>query len=702
MGIMSFLRNRAGAILIGAIGFALVAFLIGDAVQMGGSFIGGDQNEVAEIAGESISYETFKAKVDQSEENFRQQMGGSLNPQMSAYVVENTWNQQISEIVIDKEVERLGLQVGQVEMNDMFYGKNPHQQVLQAFADPKTGQINRAQIEGIVDNAKLQGRESELGKQWENFQLSVRRDRLFQKYNNLVKNSIYVTSLEAREDHLQRNKLANFSYVNLEYASLPDNKVTLTDEDYNDYYKENKNRFNNKEESRSFEYILFDANPSKSDSVATKAAINKIAADFRTTSNDSLFVAINSDTKQPVAYVKKGQLDPALDSAVFKSGKGSIIGPVFSNGSFKVAKVVDIKMRPDSVKASHILLNPAEEGGLDKARAKADSILGLVRGGTSFAEMATKFSVDPSKSQGGDLGTFGPGAMVAPFEDAAFNGSPGEYKIVTSQFGVHIVRIDKQIGSSQAYKVAVVDKAVASSSQTQQEVYRKASEFLVAAEDKKSFDEKAKAMKLNKLVADNVAASQSNVPGLENPRELVRWAFGAEKGDISDKVYEIGNQYVVAKLTGVREKGILPLEQVKKDIEPMVRMKAKAKVLKEQMETALNGANSINQVAQKAGRQVQSAQNVVFANPMIPGGGQENKVIGTVFGLQPKKLSKAIEGESGIFVVVTNGFTNPAPLTNLFKQKDQMMQSVAQRAQGQYFEVLKEKAEIKDNRLRFF
>ena len=699
MGIMGFLRNRAG-LLIGAIGVALVAFLIGDAVQSGGAFLGGDRNEVGEVAGETIQYDVFKAKVDQNEANFRQQMGGALNPQMSAYVVENTWNQTISEILIDKEVERLGLQIGTTELNDMIHGKNPHPQVVQTFADPQTGELNRAQIATFMDNVKMQGKNSPIGQQWESFLQSIRRDRLFQKYNNLVKNSVYVTSLEAKEDYTQRNKLASFSYINLEYASVPDNQIKLTDEDYEEYYEENKNRFRNREETRSFEYVVFDANPSKEDSAAVRASINKIAAELRTTTNDSLFVAVNADTKTPLTYLKKGQLEPALDSAVFNAAPGAVVGPVFTNGAFKVAKVVDVKMSPDSVKASHILLNPAAEGGLDKAKAKADSILALIRGGASFAEMASKFSVDPSKSQGGDLGTFGRGAMVPAFEEAAFSGKPGDLKIVTSQFGVHIVRIDRQIGSSKVAKVAVVDKAVASSSRTQQEAYRKASEFLSAADDAKSFDERVKQSKLQKVEADNVAASQSTVPGLESPREIIRWAFEAEEGDITDKVYELGNQYVVAKLTNIRKEGILPLEQVKKDIEPMVRNQVKAEMLAERFEKA--GGSTISQVAQKVGKPVQPAQNIVFANPVIPGGGQENRVIGTVFGLQPNKLSEPIKGESGVFVVQVQNFTNPAPLTNIFKQKEQILQSVVQRAQSQYFEVLKDKAEIKDNRLRFF
>lgn len=701
MGIMSFLRNRAGAILIGAIGFALFAFLLGDAVQMGGSMRGG-QDEVGEVAGETIKYTEFKSKVDQNEANFKQQMGGSLNAQMSAYVVENTWNQTISEILIDKEVNRLGLQVGKAELNDMLSGKNPHQQVVQAFTDPQTGQFNRSQIAGIIDNVKMQGANSPMGQQWGNFLLSIKRDRLFQKYNTLVKNSLYVTSLEAKEDYSQRNKLANFSYVELDYASLPDTKVTLTDADYKDYYKENKSRFNNREETRSFDYVIFDANPSKEDTANAKAVITKIATDFRTTTNDSLFVAINADTKAPLSYVKKGHLDPAIDSAAFSVAPGTVIGPVFSNGAFKVAKVLNVKTSPDSVKASHILLNTAAEGGVDKAKAKADSILTLIRKGASFAEMAAKFGTDGSKDQGGDLGTFGRGAMIPAFEEAVFNGTPGETKVVVSQFGVHIVRIDKQIGSSRVAKVAVVDKMVVSSNKTQQNVYQKASDFLGSARTAEAFDQKVKESKLQVLTATNVSPSQPNVPGVENPRELVRWAFDAKEGKVTDKVYELGNQYVIAKLTDIRKEGILPLEKVKKDIEPAVRRHVKARMLSEQLENALKGASSINQVSQKAGKPVTPVQNIVFANPVIPGGGQENRVIGTVFGLQPNKLSKPIKGESGVFVVQVNNFTNPAPLTNTFKQKDQILQTLTQRVQGQFFEVLKEKADIKDYRLRFF
>ena len=77
-------------------------------------------------------------------------------------------------------------------------------------------------------------------------------------------------------------------------------------------------------------------------------------------------------------------------------------------------------------------------------------------------------------------------------------------------------------------------------------------------------------------------------------------------------------------------------------------------------------------------------------------------MIGTVFGLQPGKLSKPIEGERGVYVVSVIKFANPAPLQNVYKQKELIRQNLNQRVQGEAFRVLREKAEIKDNRINFF
>jgi peptidyl-prolyl cis-trans isomerase D len=588
-------------------------------------------------------------------------------------------------------------------LNDLITGKNPDPKVIQTFGNPQTGEIDRAQLGAFIEKVKTQDPQSEMSRQWTSFLLGIRHNRLAQKYNEFVRNSLYVTSLEAREDYNQRNRLASFRYVALDYAAVPDKAVKVSDQDYKDYYQENKYRFKNPQESRTIEYVVFDAIPSKADSAEVKAKVDKLFSEFKVTTNDSLFVGINSDTKLPISYIEKGHLDPKVDTAVFSASKGALIGPIFSNGFYTMVKVLDVKMSPDSVRASHILINPTAEGGLEKAKIKADSIKNVIQiGAESFASLAAKYGTDASKDKGGSLGTFGRGAMIPEFEDAVFNGKPGDLKVITTQFGVHVIKIDNQKGASKVVKVALVDKALVSSSKTQQDYYAKASTFLSNANDASSFDEQSKKMGYTKLVAGNVLPTSASIPGLENPREMVRWAYKASEGDVAKQIFETNNKFIIAKLAAVYKKGTMSLEQVKKQIKLLVLNRVKSKMLLEKMNNALAGASSIDQVAKKLDKPVVPVDNIVFANPILPGIAQENKLVGTVFGSQPNKLSKAIDGDNGVYVFVVNGFSNPSPLSNAFRQKQQMIQGLLQRVTNETYKVLSDRANIKDNRARFF
>ncbi|MEQ7800990.1 peptidylprolyl isomerase [Pedobacter sp. ASV1-7] len=698
MGLMTFLRNRAGFILIGAIGFAIVAFLVGDAMQAGQPFWSASQKVVGSIDGEEISIDQFGPKVDQSLAQFKQQYGGSGNAQMQAMAVDNVWQGEIASILLGKEYNRLGLTISSDELFDLLQGSNPSPLIVQYFGNPQTGEINRAEV---INSLKQQGQNPQLKQQWDMLQEEIEKQALQKKYANLITNSMYVTTLEANDEYQNRNKLASFKYAVLDYASVPDADVKLTESDYSDYYNENKKRFDNPTETRSFEYVSFSVNPTKADSVAVKTKIEKLAADFRTSTNDSLFAAVNSDVKVPYAYMSKGKLDPAVDSVVFNLPAGSYYGPAFSGNSYKLVKVIDTRFSPDSVKASHILINPSSLGGADRAIKLADSLRTLVQGGTSFAELAKKYSVDGSKDNGGELGTFSRGQMVPAFEDAAFNGKPGDLKVVTSQFGVHLIKIEKQVGSSKVAKLAYIEKGLVPSNKTRDAAYKQASAFLNELKGD-NFAEVAKKKGLTVGVAERVTPTQGFAPGLDNPRQLIRDAYAADKGDVLKEVYQMDNAYVVARVTDIKPKGALSLDAVKKDIEPMVRIAVKAKMLTEKVNKALEGASKIEQVAQKLGKQVAPVENIVFANPIIPGAAQENKLVGAVFGSQPGKLSKAIDGSQGVYVFSVDGFSNPAPLANAYKQKEIMMQGNAQRSLGAAFQALQDRSTIKDNRVKFY
>ncbi|WP_338042676.1 peptidylprolyl isomerase [Mucilaginibacter straminoryzae] len=701
---MSFLRNRMGVILVVVIGLALFAFIASEAVQYGRSFFSGDRTTVGEVAGEKISYEDFNKRVEFNEKQYQQQFGQNLTPQLVSYVQNMTWSQNVSQIILKKEVDKLGLVVGEDETRNMISGPNPDPEIVRNFSNPQTGQFDRGQLNQFLSAMQNAPGADEMKQRWSQLVASLIDTKKTQKYLSLIRNGLYVNSLDAKDDYEAKNKLANFKYVALDYSTIPDNKVTLTDGDFQAYYDEHKAAFKNEQELRTFKYVSFNAAPSKADSAAIKAQADKLAADFKTTPNDSLFVqinAVNAAYKAPLAFLRKGQLEPKLDTVMFNASKGFVYGPYLSDGSYKVSKLVDVTVGPDSVKARHILINPQLTGGLDKAKAQADSLKKLIQGGKPFADLAKTYSTDKgSAEKGGDLGYFGRGAMVPQFEEAAFTGKKGDLVVVTSQFGVHLIQIEDQKGSSKVVKVATVDRPLTASSQTQSAAFSKAQSFLSAA-NSDNFEAEAKKMGLQVKTADDVNGLAVSLPGLENARDMVKWGFGAEKGALADKAFTVGNQYVVPKLVEIKPEGILPLEVVKKQIEPAVRNIVKAKQLSEKLQGALNGASSIEQVAQKVGTSVVPVENVVFANPILPAVAQENKLIGAVFGSQPNKLSKPIEGEHGVYAFVVNGFVNPAPLTNAVRQREQIGQALLQRADNQIFDALKDKANVKDYRAKF-
>ena len=703
MGLMNYLRNRAGVVIVGFIGFAIVAFLLGDIINYGTPFWARHQNQVGSINGEAIDINAFNAQVDQTSEMFRQQMGGgNLSPQMKSWAVQQVWSQYLNRELMKGEVDHIGLSVGKTELNDLVQGDNPSMQIQQAFRNPQTGMFDRDQLNTFISQVNTLPQGHEAHGQWEALLQSIIDERLSTKYTNLVNNSIYVTSLEANDAYSQRNKLANFEYVLLDYQSVPDSAVTLTEQDYQAYYNENKGVFNNPEETRSLEYVVFDASPTAQDTARVQTTVEELKAQLAETKTDSLFAAVNSDTKYPYIFRKQGELGPALDTLVFGAPVGTTVGPVLANGRFEIAKVVESLVGPDSVKASHILLNPATEGGTDKAAAKADSIKGLIEKGESFAALAIQFSVDEgSKINGGELGTFGRGMMVPAFEEAAFDAKIGEVVVATSQFGIHIIKVEDQIGSSRFVKAAIIDKQINSGRETLEAAYRQATQFFGEIGNS-DFDEAASQQGLSVLKADEVTAMETNLMGTEVPRELVRWAFDADKGDVTDKIHESENHYIVAKLTDIHKKGQLPLEAVKNDIEDVVRKRVKAKQLIAQAETAANGATSLAQIGQKLSKTPVLAENIVFANPVIPGVAQENTVVGTVFGLQPKQPSKPIRGTQGVYVVEVTGFVNPEAQTDLTAQKQQLSQSLSQRIWSLAFQALQDKADVVDNRARFF
>lgn len=700
MGVMGYLRSRAGLVIF-VIGLAIVAFLLGDVISYGTPFWMKSQNQVGAVNGESIDYQEFDGQVNQTLAAFQQQMGGGDVAQMKGYAVQQVWSQFMSQKLLQQEIDKIGITVGREELNSLVFGENPSLQILQQFTNPETGQFDREQVAMVSNMAKTN---PELAVQWQALLESIKAERLNEKYSNLLANSVYTTALEAEHEYNSRNKIANFQYVMLDYASVRDSEINLTDADYKEYYDKNKKAFRNVEAVRSIDYIAFDARPTAADTAMVLSEIEQIKSDLTNSTNEEQLVNTVSETKYPVRFYTRNQLNPGLDSVIFNVENGAVVGPFLNGGRYEIAKVLETKFSPDSVEAGHILLNPIAEGGVDAAKVKADSIRDLLQRGESMAGLAVEFSVDEgSKINGGSLGTFARGRMVPEFEEAVFDGNAGDVVVVESDYGVHIIKIERQVGNSKIAKAAVIDKTIVPSKATRDAAYAKANTFFSEA-NKDNFNDVANKQGLTVERSPRTLAMDNTLNNTEVPRELIRWAFEAKRGEVGENIFESDDVYIVARVTSIQEKGIQPLEAIKTDIEPAVKNLVKARMLKEKLNNAITGSSSIEQIAQKVEKNVQTVENVVLANPVIPGVALENAVVGTVFGLQPDKPSKAIEGRQGVYAVQVTGFVNPDALVGaeLANQQKQMSTANTQRAWSAIFKALQDNAKVDDNRIRFY
>ncbi|MDO8929755.1 MAG: peptidylprolyl isomerase, partial [Bacteroidota bacterium] len=357
--------------------------------------------------------------------------------------------------------------------------------------------------------------------------------------------------------------------------------------------------------------------PSAADNTATQKWITDSKADFATVQDNEQYINVNSETRFDPSFFKKEELAPELAEWAFAAQPGDTYGPYFENNAYKLAKVDQFKLLPDSVQASHILINPQTVGGVAQAQALVDSLKKLIENGASFSELAMKYSGDPgSASKGGDLGWFKRKQMVPEFEEAAFNGEVNKLYVAGTQFGLHLIKPTKKGKEINQVRIATLSRNVEPSTDTYQKIYGETSKFASENPDSESFNKAVLEQKMNKKIA-TLKENDREVVGLESSRQLVRAAFSGDKGKIlvnneGSSIFEFGNKFVISLLTEATEEGVSTFEEAKILVDLAVRKEKKAQLLAAKMKEAASGETSLENVASKLSVVVNEATNLNF------------------------------------------------------------------------------------------
>lgn len=697
MSALQTLRNKAGLLVSIVIGLALVAFILGDFLNSNNS--SPTDSNIAVINGKKVDARNYFALVSQLEEDSKNRSGGSLDENTRNYLNRQAWDQIVRENLMSDQFEILGLGVEVPEHNiigitpeelkDIVMGNNVDEQIKAIFTNPNTGVYDRNIAVNFLQNMSSDPERKAI---WLNIEKTLMQNQLASKYNSMIIKGLYVTTKEAEYYAAEKNQSYNVQYTGLRYNNLPDSSVKVTEADFKSYYNANKAKFKT-EAVCDIDYVLFTIEPSQDDYATTQIWSTEMLPGFQASKDDKFYASSNSDLPMVEHYHSSKNMPVSIDSSFYFAEEGSVFGPYFEQGYFKLAKLSKRFVASDSVKARHILIKSGNAPEI------ADSLKALIKNGADFAEFALQYSEDKeSGREGGDLGWFEYGSMIKEFNDTCFNGKIGVIYTVNSRYGVHLVEVLEKSKTSEKITLTIIASEVKASSATINRIYGTAGKFAADNSTKESFETSlANNPGLIKRTATNIKENDRMLPGLASARPIVRWAFESKEGAISS-VFEVDGQFIVARLASKISKGTKPFEAVKETIRPEVVNNKKAEVFISKLTKA--GSTSIAEIAEKIAAQVNTTVEITANSISVPGLGSEPLFVGTASGIKTGVISKPLKCNSGVYVLNVQNATEKTSSTPE-SEKFTLQQTYGQNFSYQLIETLKDAGSIEDNRSRF-
>lgn len=710
MQIIQNIREKGAAIIIIVIAISLIGFILMDSKPGSNtSLFGGNSTNVGKINGRAIELNDFNRRVTQEENNQAAQTGQQPSGAAVLRIREQVWNQIVAEEVFYKEADKLGINLSSKELAAILMSSDQQNPFMKerGMIDPTTGKLDEMKAREALNNIKKFKGDQRLSVDAQILE-PLKLSTAAAKYGGLISAAAYYPTWMQEKDVADAKAFSTISYVAVGYNEISDSAVNVKDEDINNYVAKHKDLFK-QEAGRTISYLTFSQLPSAADSAKALQTITELKAPFAADSNTKAFVARNTSAVDFAdEYLPLSKIQSQVKDTVVKQQIGIVSGPYLDGKNYTLAKIIGTKQLPDSVKARHILIgvNDPQTGKAIRtdsvAKKLADSILAAIKSGADFGALALKFSSDGSSAKGGDLGTFGYGAMVAEFNDFTFNKSVGEKAVVKTQFGYHVIDILAQSNFKPAYKIAFLAKPILSSDETINAASL-ASSKAAAQKNAKSLNDYAAKNGLSLVeFPTTLKENDFTVGSMQDARSLVRWSFEAKQGDVSEPIV-IGDDFVVATVNKIYKEGTQDAATARVGAEAIVRNRKKAELI-----TAKLGATPTLETAAAAyNKQVLSAgadSTITMAGRIINGIGAEPKVIGAAFNKEyTTKASLPIIGTSGVYLVKVLGVQQKAEPSANEKAAQTTARFAAIRQQtNNWFEALRKQADIKDTRAKFF
>ncbi len=701
-GLMNKLRDKTHIILI----ILVLAFLATIVFEWGMDYLGlrsGSMVEFGSVNGEEITYANFEQQVQFAIEQQKQQTGQDPDESMVEMIREQVWDQMVTQMLVQQEINRLGITVTNQEiLNWVYNSPQTLPDVIKRNFIDSTGNFNMALYQQVLTT-----KTPEIQKFWAQVEEYLKSTLLSEKLESVITGAVRVSEGDILQKYKDDNINAAFNFVLFELTRIPDEQITVTDDELKAYYEKTKTDYAI-DEGAKMKYVLFSDNPTAEDSTVTEKQLRALVKDLKKgkESDSSLIELINTNslTKWADKFYKPNEIASEVSDFLFKAGKDSISDVIKASDGYHIVRLLDSKDGEDVFySASHILVNFGTD--TNAAKTKAETIFQKAKSGEDFTKLAADFSEDPSnKLKGGALGWFTKGAMVKEFENAVMSGNPGDIVgPIKSQFGYHIIKINDR--QKKEFKIADIKIQVKATTKTRDAVRKRAEDFSFISA-KGNFDEEA--VKANLKVLDIPSFTKNSfIPGAGQSKTVSKFAFGESKGSISEPI-KVQGGYAVYYLIDRMPKGYQNFEEIKQStLLPLLKAEKKLDMLRQiaqDMKNKIVGGdlNSLKQFDPNINVTKIDSFAVSKPNPLI---GSDYDFTNELFKLQNGQISEPIRTKKGYYIVQMLSVT-PFDVNKFNTEKNAIRESMIstkkQAITGQWVSDLKERAKIVDNRDKFF
>lgn len=710
MATLQKIRNRAG-LLVGALGIALLCFVLGDLFNSGGTLFNRFKDKAFVVNGKTVTTGEYSARVTQAEEFQKMNSGGNLTEEDLAGVKEQVYQQMVKEMILDDQAAKLGITVTKEELDDLVSGENISSVLMEFFGNSQTRTFDRQALDQYLnmlrtDPTTLESDDQKnqllmMKSQWAYIQNLIKYRRLEEKYSSLFAGALLVNDVEAKASFEGTKRNVDLAYVVQRYTTIADSTVVVDDKDMKALYEQKKNNFKAPFDLRRITYFVKDVMPSSEDFAAVEKEMGTIREKLETTDNPELVVADYSAEPFMDAYVAQDKLPADVKEFVQNSAPGAVLGPLKNGELFSLYRLMDKTVATDSINVQFINLPE----GTDKTFSNnfADSIVNVIKGGKDFAVVAQELSQQPGVGQpqwateAELIAARLDKDLVKKYMDAP----KGEIMKTTVRGIIQIARIDDKKAPVAKAKLAVIAVPVTVSDRTSNSIESELQQFVSANENKDSFVKAANEKGYNLMSDVLLNPTQQGLQGISGSRSVIHWAYNEKVGSVKKFDMDAADKKVVAIITEDIPAGFRPFNDA--DVQSYLKAEVVKNKKAEKMiaDFKAKPATSLEAYAQTLGSKVDTTRYVNFNTSNIQGLGREPIV--NVYAQHGKAntLTGPLKGENGVL------------LLNIFDTKEEDLkydpEVTKSQLQRNYFYMarmvvgsLREAMNVEDNRVKFW